>query len=374
MTLDNAVLYDNTDQEASLIEEVAQQDMNMDSTQEDTSSISQDPGAQDTIVNCTDPRTLDQYMIPQEDMDETNVTDVFLKIKPEHMFNICARIKNHEFRKYPLPPNTTRIWFYEINPIDALTYVVTVGGVRYPGEVQDSVGLGNDDFDAGLKDSKFGYPIQKVSFLQRPLSSAQLLEEHNLEIPNHYYALPPSVLDTVPDSSLTVLFDTAGSAQWLSDPTTTIDYDATALHDTSTNHWSEEGQTLQPLTYIYQACIDSDYSPHSPLPGPTEEYRQAERADNMDFYHNNRFISIMRGNRPVYMYQDHSDNTDNEPAHSRNMHTRRRPLNPYLSDESHNWSDSNMEEDSSESESHSIMIRHKDPLHHSISHPLQKNP
>jgi hypothetical protein len=80
--------------------------------------------------------------------NDSIVTDIILKIKPEHMVNICSRIKNYEYRKYLLPSTTLRIWFNEISPIEALTYVATIGTVRTPGEVQDQSGLGNNDFDA----------------------------------------------------------------------------------------------------------------------------------------------------------------------------------------------------------------------------------
>lgn len=35
-------------------------------------------------------------------------------------------------------------------------YVIRCGQAKVPGEVLDTSGVGNDDFDAGLKQSKFG--------------------------------------------------------------------------------------------------------------------------------------------------------------------------------------------------------------------------
>lgn len=36
-------------------------------------------------------------------------TDIFISIHPRHVANIVARVKNHEFRKYLLPPDVCRL-------------------------------------------------------------------------------------------------------------------------------------------------------------------------------------------------------------------------------------------------------------------------
>ena len=41
------------------------------------------------------------------------LTDVLLSIKPVHLANIVSRQKNHEYRKYRLRDEATRLWFYE---------------------------------------------------------------------------------------------------------------------------------------------------------------------------------------------------------------------------------------------------------------------
>ena len=38
---------------------------------------------------------------------------------------------------------------------------------KVPGEVNDPTGVGNDDFDQGLKESKFGYPVVESSSLRQ---------------------------------------------------------------------------------------------------------------------------------------------------------------------------------------------------------------
>jgi hypothetical protein len=45
--------------------------------------------------------------------DNRVMTDVLMAIKPVHLKNIASRQKNHEYRKYRLRDEVTRLWFYE---------------------------------------------------------------------------------------------------------------------------------------------------------------------------------------------------------------------------------------------------------------------
>lgn len=38
---------------------------------------------------------------------------MLLAIKPVHLAHIASQQKNHEYRKYRLPDEVTRLWFYE---------------------------------------------------------------------------------------------------------------------------------------------------------------------------------------------------------------------------------------------------------------------
>jgi hypothetical protein len=79
-------------------------------------------------------------------------TDAILPIKPEFMELIVSGQKNYEYRKY-LMDGVIRIWLYEIAPISAITHMMETSNPKTPGEVQDPTGIGNDDFDKGLKKS-----------------------------------------------------------------------------------------------------------------------------------------------------------------------------------------------------------------------------
>ena len=103
--------------------------------------------------------------------------DILMSIKPDHMRNIVSRLKTHEYRKYLLPGSVQRIWFYTTAPDQEVRHVATIGPGKQPGEVPEDGGLGNDDFNAGLKQSKYGYPILNLYELKPPLSLATLKEE-----------------------------------------------------------------------------------------------------------------------------------------------------------------------------------------------------
>ncbi|KAH9888399.1 hypothetical protein C8Q73DRAFT_710015 [Cubamyces lactineus] len=110
-------------------------------------------------------------------------TDVVLSIKPEFTKLISERKKNYEYRKYKLKESVERLWLYETAPTSAITYVMETSTPKVPGEVNDPSGIGNDDFDKGLKQSKYGYPVTGLFRLKRPLTTTQLKERFDIAVP-----------------------------------------------------------------------------------------------------------------------------------------------------------------------------------------------
>ena len=100
-------------------------------------------------------------------------TNIILTIKPQFAEMIRSQEKNHEYRKYRVRSTVTQFWLYETDPVNAIRYV-TVGSPKTPGQVNDPSGLGNDDFDKGLKKSKFGYPILTMDRLNKPISQKDM--------------------------------------------------------------------------------------------------------------------------------------------------------------------------------------------------------
>lgn len=134
--------------------------------------------------------------------------DIIMSIKPEHMDNIARGVKNHEYRKYLLPRSIKRIWFYTSLPESCIRYVAQVSAGREPGEVPEDGGLGNDDFNAGKKVSKYGYAIEKLWELDSPIPLSMGRNRGYLKAPPQKYNYAPKQLITdFPLQSLEVLID-----------------------------------------------------------------------------------------------------------------------------------------------------------------------
>ncbi|KAK4236811.1 hypothetical protein C8A03DRAFT_35286 [Achaetomium macrosporum] len=117
------------------------------------------------------------------------LTDVLLAIKPVHLANIASRQKNHEYRKYRLRDGVTRLWFYETGDEggrSAITHIAVIPASvrRTPGSVPtEPFGIGNDDFNAGRKESKYGYPIVELYELVKPVRLTEMKRSWGLGAP-----------------------------------------------------------------------------------------------------------------------------------------------------------------------------------------------
>ncbi|KAF8673049.1 hypothetical protein AX14_005438 [Amanita brunnescens Koide BX004] len=84
---------------------------------------------------------------------EASRKDILIPIIPIHMNKIIERKKNHEFRKFMIPQTVQRMWLYVTAPDRTLRYIATISHGKKPGEVEQEDGIGNADFNAGLKAS-----------------------------------------------------------------------------------------------------------------------------------------------------------------------------------------------------------------------------
>ena len=66
---------------------------------------------------------------------------------------------------------------------------------KTPGQVKDSTGIGNDDFDAGKKVSKYGYPVIGLWKLKTPITIQMLKADYKMTIPQSFCFLPKAVAD-----------------------------------------------------------------------------------------------------------------------------------------------------------------------------------
>ncbi|EDN07047.1 hypothetical protein I7I51_03690 [Histoplasma capsulatum] len=130
---------------------------------------------------------------------KTGNKDIFMSIKPEHIDNIATRAKNHEYRRYLLPSSVRRIWFYTTRPVSRIEYVAHISRGKVPGEVPEDGGIGNADFNAGKKISKYAYEILDLWRLKQPISLKLAISRGLLKGPPQKYCwVPLSLLDNCP--------------------------------------------------------------------------------------------------------------------------------------------------------------------------------
>lgn len=115
------------------------------------------------------------------------------------MHSIATGAKNHEYRRYFLPSTVRRIWFYTIAPNSRIEYVAHVSHGKVPGEVAENGGIGNEDFNADRKDSKYGYGILDLWRLREPSSLKTAISEGFLKgAPQKYCWVPLALLERCP--------------------------------------------------------------------------------------------------------------------------------------------------------------------------------
>ena len=134
-------------------------------------------------------------------------TDIILAIKPQFAEAIRSQEKNHEYRKYQVRSTVIRFWLYETDPVNAIRYVITVGSPRTPGQVNDPSGLGNDDFDKGLKKSKFGYPILTMDRLNKPILQKDMKRLIGQTPPLRYEYASAELLNRYPANTMHRIFE-----------------------------------------------------------------------------------------------------------------------------------------------------------------------
>ena len=125
-------------------------------------------------------------MTKQMNMKFADSKEIFLSIRPKFAKLILAREKTHEFRKYKPNQPIKRIWFYITRPECVLKYIAEVGEpVESPAHISEE-GIGNSEFNKGLKLSKFAFPILHLDELIECVPLNKLREQFNFNPPQSY--------------------------------------------------------------------------------------------------------------------------------------------------------------------------------------------
>lgn len=113
-------------------------------------------------------------------------SDIIISLDEKWALPLERKEKTYEFRKYQLHPETKRMWFYVNQPASQLLYIAEIEpAVEYPNKIPEN-GIGNQEFNQGLKSSKFAYKIKHLYKLNSPIGTKELKSKYNISPPQKY--------------------------------------------------------------------------------------------------------------------------------------------------------------------------------------------
>ncbi|KAI0849823.1 hypothetical protein F5Y00DRAFT_234929 [Daldinia vernicosa] len=126
---------------------------------------------------------------------QTDNSDIMVSLHPEPLAKIINGTKNHEFRVWKIPPTVTRVWIYSTRPFSELKYMCTLGPPKVPGEIEDTKGVGNVEFNQGKAVAKYAYEILQVYELNDPVPLDEMKRKGWVNAaPQKYVWVPPAVI------------------------------------------------------------------------------------------------------------------------------------------------------------------------------------
>ena len=128
-------------------------------------------------------------------------TDIILSMQPDpYIPQILQGQKTHEFRKYPLPESTRRVWMYITAPVSAIKYICTIGPatVRGAGVALPENGIGNVEFNSrggGWKHGGYAYELLDVCELPHEIGLPELKQKYGLKGPPRRWLYLPEKIE-----------------------------------------------------------------------------------------------------------------------------------------------------------------------------------
>ncbi len=114
------------------------------------------------------------------------MSEIFISLKPRFATIIEQREKDHEFRQYKPKHPVTKLWTYVSGDQSELRYVLEVDEpVEYPDPVPAG-GIGNEEFNAGNKESTFAFPITHLHRIEDELPLSTLRDEFDFYPPQRF--------------------------------------------------------------------------------------------------------------------------------------------------------------------------------------------
>lgn len=128
-------------------------------------------------------------MAEQVLMDFIKPKEILISLKPNFLDLIITHKKTYEFRKFCVAEPVRNFWVYVTKPTAKLAYRFAIGPCsKYPLKIPEN-GIGNKEFNNGLKQSKYAYPIIHVDKMNNGISLYQLKREYNFFPPQNFIYL-----------------------------------------------------------------------------------------------------------------------------------------------------------------------------------------
>jgi len=110
-------------------------------------------------------------------------TDFILAMDQPYMQQIASGLKTYEFRRYLIPREVKRVWFYVTSPEKRISHICEIdeARTRNPGDEPLPLdGLGNREYNerhADWNGYDYAYQIKSVYELREPLTLARMKEQ-----------------------------------------------------------------------------------------------------------------------------------------------------------------------------------------------------
>ncbi|KAL2115996.1 hypothetical protein VTJ04DRAFT_10251 [Mycothermus thermophilus] len=126
---------------------------------------------------------------------QTDRSDILVAMQPDIVAEIVDGVRIYDFRNYRFPPQVSRCWIYETDPVNEIRYMATLGPAQEPGQIADNTGKGNVEFNAGTSGFQFAHELKQVYVLNNPVPREDMPDNGLGDgPPPRYRYVPPAIV------------------------------------------------------------------------------------------------------------------------------------------------------------------------------------
>ena len=83
------------------------------------------------------------------------------------------------------------------SPDQTLRYIATISHGKSPGEIEVEDGMGNADFNAGLKKAAYAYEIKELYQLKEPLALTEMQARYGATFPQRFSYVSAKMIEEI---------------------------------------------------------------------------------------------------------------------------------------------------------------------------------